>query len=138
MLLRITFIVLLMMPFFASSQKLVDKIKRKHYGVYVGTIPGYQIETDQDLVNVESTTIEIEISEKHVSIQIGDQKVTGTYTVLFKGDNYYVLDVTVEGQEANDRIVVYQRGKKISRDGMFPQPNTMLDKLSKKELKDRE
>lgn len=118
------------------SQKLVDDIKRKYFGVYQGTIPAYQLDSGKDLITVEPTPITIEITAKNIILDIGKQHVTGVYTVLFQGNSYYVLDGTIEGQEANERIVVYERGKKISRDGLFPQPNVMLEKLSNKEEKE--
>jgi hypothetical protein len=35
----------------------------------------------------------------------------------------------MEGQLAGERIVVYKHGKKISREGLYPQPNTFLFKV---------
>jgi len=34
----------------------------------------------------------------------------------------------MDGQLAGERIVVYKKGKKISRDGLYPQPNAFLYK----------
>jgi hypothetical protein len=37
-----------------------------------------------------------------------------------------LLDCKINGQLANERVVVFKKGKKISRDGLYPQPNTIL------------
>jgi hypothetical protein len=39
------------------------------------------------------------------------------------------LDCRMDGQLAGERIVVYNRGKRISRDGLFPQPSSFLDRV---------
>ena len=48
--------------------------------------------------------------------------------VMFEAQKYFLLDVKIEGQLATERIMVYKRGKKLSRDGMYPQPVTELRK----------
>jgi hypothetical protein len=83
----------------------------------------------KDLIPVDSISIRVEISLQNVLITVGKQMNTGTYSVLFEGDKYFVLDCRMEGQLATERIVVFKHGKKISRDGLYPQPNSFLFKV---------
>ena len=117
----------MLIPLISEAQKPA-KLKRRHYGSYSGTIAGFQMDTGSDLVEVSPTDININLTKTSVLITICAQKLSGSYVILFQGDNYFVLDADIQGQLANERIVVYNRGKKISRDGMFPQPNATLYK----------
>lgn len=124
---RILLLIIMLIPLISEAQKPA-KLKRRHYGSYSGTIAGFQMDTGSDLVEVSPTDININLTKTNVLITIGAQKLSGSYVILFQGDNYFVLDADIQGQLANERIVVYNRGKKISRDGMFPQPNATLYK----------
>lgn len=110
------------------GQEDID-LKRKYRGTYEGTIPEYRFESSRDLLFVAETPISIEIGEKQVRVSIGNRELFGSYSVMFEADKYYLLDVVIDGQLANERIIVYKHGKKLSRDGMFPQPVTRLDKV---------
>lgn len=120
--------VLLFVPLMASAQKQA-KLKRKYFGKYRGTIASYEIEVGTELVKVSETPIYVTIErDNQVAIVIGNNKLYGKYDVLFKADSYYLLDCKMQGQLASERILVYKRGKHLSRDGMFPQPVTELKK----------
>ena len=68
-----------------------------------------------------------DLSDKYPDqIQIGKLTTHGDFEVLFEADDYYVLDATMENQSVGERIVVYKKGKKISRDGLYPQPSALL------------
>jgi len=45
---------------------------------------------------------------------------------MFEGKKYFLLYVKIEEKLAGERIVVYKKGKKISRDGLYPQPSAFL------------
>lgn len=138
MVLRFLILSLILIPQFSSGQKLVDEIKKKYFGAYQGTIAAYKLDTGAELVAVEETTIFIVLTEDNIILEIGNNKTSGTYSVLFEGDDYYVLNAIIEGQIQSERIVVHQKGKTVTREGIHPQPNAVLDKLSRKELKNRE
>ena len=118
------------------GQKPID-LKRKYRGYYEGVVPGYRMQSGDELLFVSRTTISIDIEEEKLEVKIGENSLVGTYDVMFEADRYFLLDVNIEGQLANERIMVYKRGKKLSRDGMFPQPISSLEKLSKRDLKKR-
>ncbi len=111
---------------FGYTQTLRDHIKRKYYGTYEGQINGYKFDAGDKLVEVEPVAIRIEINSGYLTMQIGKLLTKGTFQVLFEADDYYVLDAKMEDQFVGERIVVYKKGKKISRDGLYPQPSTLL------------
>jgi len=126
-------LLLLSFAFLGSSfgQKEID-LKRRYRGYYEGVIPEYNIQSNGELHFVSSTPIEIIIGENQVQVKVGNNTMIGTYEVMFKADKYYLLDVDIEGQLANERIMVYKWGKRLSRDGMFPQPIASLKKVRRR------
>lgn len=115
-------------PLFVFSQKQID-LKKKFNGAYKGEISSFKLDTGEDLVDVASTSITINITLNEVVFSIGSHELTGTYEVMFEADKYFLLDCKIPGRFAGERVVVYKRGKKISRDGLYPQPSAMLYKV---------
>lgn len=122
---------LFVFPLSAFSQKEI-KLKKKYFGKYKGVIPAYKMNANNEIVEVGETAIYIDIFKEQIMVKVGNNFRYGTYEVMFKADNYFLLDATIEGQLATERIMVYKRGKKIARDGMFPQPVTELERYAKK------
>jgi hypothetical protein len=101
-------------------------LKKKFFGTYVGEISAFQLDSGKDLLEVDKTIIKVIIQEKTITFTIGKDAIEGTYVVLFEGKKYFLLDCVIENQLAGERIVVYKKGNKISRDGLYPQPNAFL------------
>ncbi len=127
---RVALIILFFMPLLSLGQKEV-KLKKKYFGTYAGQIPGYKMNTGSGVVDVSSSAIYVLLDKGVIVVTIGNNKLTGTYEVLFEAKTYYLLDAKMKGQIAAERIMVYKRGKRISRDGMFPQPVSDLKKSKK-------
>ncbi len=123
---KVSFIILLLPLIFSVQKELT--LKRKYLGKYKGEISSYNIDTGEKIMKVSSTAIYIEIGRNEIWITIGNNKNHGTYEVMFKAQSYYLLDCKMENQLATERIMVYKRGRKISRDGLFPQPLSNLKK----------
>lgn len=121
------FTLLLILPMMISAQKEIH-LKRKYLGKYKGEIAAYNIDTGEKIMRVSSSAIYVEINKNDITITIGNNKLTGTYEVMFKAQTYFLVDAKIEGQLATERIIVYKRGRKIARDGMFPQPVTQMKK----------
>jgi hypothetical protein len=124
-------LILLLMTCFSFgvySQKDL-KLKKKYLGNYKGTIPSYQLDASPSIIDVSESSIYITITADDIEITIGNRALKGVYEVLFEADSYYLLDATMENQLATERIMVYKRGKHLSRDGMFPQPVVELNKF---------
>lgn len=118
---------LFLLPLFLLAQKPVE-LKKKYLGVYEGEITSFQMDSGKDLVAVDSAKINIEILDSTVTITVGRNQLKGNYYVMFEAKTYFLLDCRMEGQLAGERIVVFKKGKKISRDGLYPQPNAFLYK----------
>ncbi len=107
------------------------QLKKSYYGKYTGSIPAYEINTGMEKINVAATQIEIQLSAKEMVLKIGNQEMKGSWEILFEGNGYFVLNGKIENQAAPERIIVYKKGKKISREGIRPQPDAMLVKVKK-------
>lgn len=117
--------------FFADSQTLVTSLKKKNLGLYQGEIPAYDYIMDTLSVSVDETTIEILLTADAIDITIGRINKKGSYHVLFKGKDYYVLDAFFEGDTLTERLVLYEKRRTVLREGSYPQPNTTLVKGKK-------
>lgn len=124
---KLIFFLILIFPFALSAQKEI-KLKRKYLAKYEGVVPAYSMGSALEIVDVDETPITVTIGKEFIYTTIGDRKLQGTYEIMFEADTYYLLDATMTGQLANERILVYKRGKKIARDGMYPQPLSDLKK----------
>jgi hypothetical protein len=122
---RLLLVVFFLVPIIGLSQKPIE-LKSKFLGVYEGKISSFLMDSGKDLLTVEESPITIEIAEETILFAIGSNKKSGIYTVMFEADKYFLLDCKINGQLANERVVVFKKGKKISRDGLYPQPNTIL------------
>lgn len=126
---RIGFALLLVIfPLWSAAQKKVE-LKKKYFGRYEGEIPAYKMDVGAEVVAVSPASIGIRIEEDSVFLTIGQRSLKGSYDVLFLAKTYYLLDAKMEGQLASERILVYKRGKKLSRDGLYPQPVSELRKV---------
>lgn len=122
---KLIFIFALALPLMSFGQKEVD-LKRKYMKSYSGIIPSYSMDVGDNIVEVTATPISIQIDKDSVFFEIGQNKFQGTYTVMFEANKYYLLNAIIDGQLANERIMVHKRGKTISRDGLYPQPMAEL------------
>lgn len=117
----------ILLPSMLMAQKPVV-LKSKYFGQYSGEIAAFELDAGKELIDVEAAGITVEIKQSTVQFTIGRNVLTGTYKVLFEAKKYYLLDCRIENQLAGERIVVYKKGNKISRDGLYPQPNAFLYK----------
>ena len=131
---RVIFILFLFAVGNSTAQKEI-KVKKKYFGTYAGTVPSYQMDIGDEAVEVGETPISITINKEVIYVNIGTNQIEGTYVVMFESKKkYYLIDATMDGQLATERIMLYHRGKRIKRDGMYPQPVTELKKVRKREF----
>jgi hypothetical protein len=104
------------------------KLSKKYLGDYKGVIPAYILPTSGGEARVNETSIEVTINESTIEVVIGQLRRKDNYVILFESKGYFLLECKVEGQPVAERIVVYKRGKKIGRDGLYPQPTAILFK----------
>ena len=125
------FFVLIIFPILVEAQP-APNLKKKCFGTYAGTIPAYKYDSGSKLLDVAETDILLTINQKTVSIKIGANEQVYTYNIFFEASNYFLLNCTNPGNIVNERILVYKKGDKISRDGLYPQPTTQLLRKKKK------
>lgn len=126
---RFLLILFLVFPLFGMTQKSI-KLKSKYFGIYKGKIPAFLMDSGKDLLSVDDCSITIEIRKETIQFTIGSNKKIGEYKVLLEASDYFILDCKINGQAANERIMVFKKGEKITRDGLFPQPNAKLFKTN--------
>lgn len=113
--------------FIVAAQKEL-KLSKKYLGDYKGVIPAYILPTSGGEARVNEMPIEVTINESTIEVIIGQLRRKDNYTILFESKGYFLLECKVEGQPVAERIVVYKRGRKIGRDGLYPQPTALLFK----------
>jgi len=118
---KFAIILMILIPLGSFSQKEA-KLKKKFFSHYKGIIPPYQMDIGDSTIQVSSASIYVEITKDSLFVNIGNNKLRGTYYVMFAAKTYYLLEANIDGQLATERIMVYKRGRHISRDGMYPQP----------------
>jgi len=121
------FLMFFLVPITLVAQKDIT-LKRKYLGKYKGTIPAYQIQTDNEVMDVTACSIYMNIEADAIELTVGNNKFIGTYSVMFKTKTYYLLEARMDGQTYAERIMLYVRGKKASREGLYPQPMAALEK----------
>lgn len=122
------FLLLLFTPFICIAQGNIS-LKKKYFGSYKGTIPAYKIQSDKSILEVGASVIYIDILKDAIDVKIGNLQMHGTYRVLFKTKTYYLLEAKMEGQSYLERIEIYRKGKIAKREGLYPQPDTELQKI---------
>jgi hypothetical protein len=128
---RLIAVVFILTSFFATSQTLVTNLKKKNLGIYQGEIPSYNYLMDTLSISVDKTLIEILLTDNAINITIGRINKKGSYHILFKGKDYYVIDAFFEGDILTERLVLNEKRKTIMREGSYPQPNATLKKSKK-------
>lgn len=121
-------ILCLIAPYVSKAQTKVSELKNKHFGQYVGEIPAYNYVVDTSTIEVDLTPIEIDIKSNSIEMTIGKLQRKGSYHILFKGKNYYVIDAYFEKEAVSERIILNEKDKTIIREGMYPQVNAVLRK----------
>ncbi len=123
-----TVLFLFLMTSILGFSQSTTALKKKYFGSYIGEIPSYSFDAEDGQIDVAATSIKIVIKAKEINFEIGKNAFQGTYKVLFEANNYFLLDCVISNQLATERIMVFKKGKKISRDGLYPQPMAFLKK----------
>lgn len=95
-------------------------------GTYVGSIPAYTLDVGQGTVHVAETGITIELTASGVVQQLDNQQKKGTWKILRTEKQYYIIAIKLEGQLAEERVIIYRKGHSMKREGIFPQPDATL------------
>ena len=112
-----------------ASTAFGQDLRKKFYGTYEGVIPAYKLDIGGEVVDVKSVRIKIEIQEGEITQDIGNTSKKGTWKIVFEGKSYFILSAALDGQTIEERIIVYKKGHKLSREGIYPQPAAELTKI---------
>ena len=126
---------MLLFSLFISIGFLVNsQVKKRDQGYYKGVISAYTINTSQNLVKVDSCQLFIQLDKSSILIKIDDQEYLGTYRVNKRKKRNYVLKAKTKYSDIEEEIILFGKDKIMNRKGLFPQPDTQLIKLKKKEV----
>lgn len=107
-----------------------QSVKKKLLGTYSGTIPSYTIESGEQLIRVEATSLNIVfLSENKVEETIGAAKTEGTYRITSEDKTVYTIQVNYPNQVVYEELVLSKKDKTILRKGFYPQPEGKLAKI---------
>ena len=124
----------LVICFFGSALLCNAQVKKRDQGTYKGLIPAYKINTSQELIAVDSCTIEIKIEKNSCYIKLDNLKYEGDLIIIKKDKRTYILKVKTDYSDIDEQLILFGKEKKLKRKGIFPQPNIELEKLKKKEV----
>ncbi len=111
-----------------ASTGFGQHLKKKFYGTYKGVIPAYKMDIGSDVIDVAAASITIVLSPEGVVQQLGNHTKTGTWKIVTTEKAYFVLSLRLQGQLTEEQIVLDKKTKKMTRQGLFPQPDTGLVK----------
>ena len=120
-------LVLYSFSFSINAQKEL-KLAKKFFGDYAGVVPEYVLPSTGGEVRVLEVPIRIKVDGEFLVMSIGKLDFKGNYKILFEANGYFLLECPIEGKPVSERIMVFKRGKKISREGLYPQPSAILYK----------
>jgi len=120
--------------FICTASLLFSQVKKRELGYYQGTISSYTINTGQELLKVDSSVIVIWLKKDGISFKIDNKKYEGTYSVKKRNKRNYLLKAKLNFSDIEEELRIDGKNKTIWRKGLFPQPNSILHKLKKKEV----
>ena len=125
----ICFLFFLVFALFSSAQSVA--LKKKYLKTYLGKIPSYDVNLNNEIVPVKSTEIEIHLSKDSLIIKVGSAKWQGTYTASKIERKKFEITGKMDGSGVPETLFLDAKIKTITRKGLFPQPDATLDKQKK-------
>lgn len=108
------------------------RVKRKYCKTYQGNIPTYSAMLGQEIVNVSSVQIDIQVKKDSLYVTIGNTQISGVYAAQ-KSTNSDEIVITIprENSGIEERIILNTAKKTLLRKGVFPQPDALLLRVKK-------
>lgn len=118
--------------FVDSAATQTVRVKRKYCKTYQGEIPKYSAMLGQEMVEVSSMQIDVQVKKDSLYLSIGNIRVSGVYTAQ-KSTNpdEVVLTLPRENSGIEERIILNTTKKTLLRKGVFPQPDALLSRVKK-------
>jgi hypothetical protein len=110
----------------ASAQ--TSKLKRKFLKTYVGKIPAYEVNLNNQLIPVNTSEIQVRLTKDSLFVQVGTSKWEGTYVCEKLEKKKFELTGKMLGTGIPEILWLDAKEKKLTRRGLFPQPNAVLER----------
>ena len=118
--------------FVDSAATQTVRVKRKYCKTYQGEIPKYSAMLGQEMVEVSSMQIDVQVKKDSLYLSIGNIRVSGVYTAQKSTNpNEVVLTLPRENSGIEERIILNTTKKTLLRKGVFPQPDALLSRVKK-------
>jgi hypothetical protein len=118
--------------FVDSAATQTVRVKRKYCKTYQGVIPTYSAILGQEIMEVSSMQIDINVTKDSLYLSIGNIRISGVYTAQ-KLTNSDEIELTLprENSGIEERIILNTAKKTLLRKGVFPQPDVLLSRVKK-------
>lgn len=110
----------------------IPNINRKWQGTFEGNIPAYQLNTGNELLEVESNSIKVVIEKDKFILGLGLFKYVGEYVSAKQSRKTLYVEGKIEGRTVNEYFVIDRKTKCLKRTGIVPQPTVILNRSRKK------
>ena len=118
--------------FVDSAATQTVRVKRKYCKTYQGEIPKYSAMLGQEMVEVSSMQIDVQVKKDSLYLSIGNVRISGVYTAQKStSPNEVVLTLPRENSGIEERIILNTTKKTLLRKGVFPQPDALLTRVKK-------
>lgn len=118
--------------FVNSAATQTVRVKRKYCKTYQGEIPKYSAMLGQEIVEIASMQIDINLKKDSLYITIGSSRISGLYTAQRSANpDEIVLIIPRENSGIEERIILNTAKKMVIRKGIFPQPDVRLMRVKK-------
>jgi len=110
----------------ASAQSV--KLKKKYLKSYVGRIPAYEVNLNNQIISINATEIKVSLTKDSIYLQVGTSKWEGIYSTIKLEKKNYELTGKMVGTGIPEILLLNGKAKKIIRKGLFPQPDTVMER----------
>ena len=118
--------------FVDSAATQTVRVKRKYCKTYQGEIPKYSAMLGQEMVEVSSMQIDVQVKKDSLYLSIGNVRISGVYTAQKStNSDEIVLTLPRENSGIEERIILNTAKKTLLRKGVFPQPDALLSRVKK-------
>ena len=120
--------------FIGASSLYYSQVKKRELGYYQGIISSYTLNTGQELISVDSSVILVWLEKDRISFKLDNKEYRGTYSVKERNKRNYILMAKLSFSDIEEELRINGKNKIMWRKGLFPQPDSNLKKLKKKEV----
>ncbi len=105
------------------------KLKKKYLKAYDGTLPSYSINLGEEIVKVNSEYLRVTLKKDSLFVLVGKVKYVGTYKVEKITKKEYKITGAMEETGIPALFSLDLKNRTLLRKGVFPQPETLLQKV---------